>query len=74
MRKRYIDSLTRRTVLVHTKSGKSFKGVLSETYIDCIVLVLTKLYVEDRETLIDGEVGIQRQDIDFFQVITEPVV
>lgn len=66
----WIDKLTRETVIVHCKhDGPSFKGILSATHSDCVVLSDALLLEADRQALTDGEVVVLRENVSFLQVI-----
>lgn len=66
---RWIDRLTRRTVVVHTTNGMSVRGVLVGAYRDCLVLShATFLGVETAEQ-IDGEAVIPRDRVAWLQTL-----
>lgn len=57
--------LVRRTVVVHTKDGRSFVGVLGALYPDDIVLLHARM-LPDGST-IQGDVVLPRGNISFVQ-------
>lgn len=67
----WIDSLTLATVTVHLKSGShSFKGILAAVHADCLVMRDVVVLEPDSRVLLDGEVTIPRENVDFMQVIS----
>lgn len=61
-----------RTVIVNLKSGTAFRGVVWRRRGPFVVLRKTELLRQTEQshsTLLDGEVLVQRADIDFIQVI-----
>lgn len=56
-------------VIVNTKSGKDFRGVVWRKTRDCIVLKHTEWLTPDGPKPIDGEVIIFVPEIDFIQVV-----
>ena len=60
----------RRRVIVNTKTERSFRGVLWRTSWGYLVLRNAELLKSSGETLpIDGEVVIERANVDFVQVL-----
>lgn len=58
----------KRSVVVNTKSGRAFRGVLWAKRGPLLVLKNATLIEAGMTTQVDGEVLIQRIDIDFIQV------
>lgn len=59
----------RTRVVVSLKSGKGFRGVLAEISEDLMILRNAELVDEsEHRTQVDGEVFIERVDVDFVQV------
>ena len=56
-------------VIVNTKSGKDFRGVVWKKTKDCMVLKNTEWLSVDGVKKIDGEVIIFIAEIDFVQVV-----
>jgi hypothetical protein len=65
----WLDALTLSTVIVHTKSGSSIKGLKAAVYDDCIVLRDAVLLEPEAQVLLDGDVPIPRENVDFMQLI-----
>ena len=60
-----------KTVIINTKTGKAFRGVLSSTWFGLIVLKKAEMLRPGGETMpIVGEVVLYKADVDFIQVIT----
>jgi small nuclear ribonucleoprotein (snRNP)-like protein len=66
---RWINRLTRRTVVVHTRDGQSLRGVLVGAYRDCLVLSHAVYLAGEGEVNVDGEVAVPRQTVGWLQVI-----
>lgn len=60
----------RRTVLLHTRDGQSFRGVLTHAYEDCAVLEHVETYDGDRPVKVGGEVVVACENISWFQTVT----
>ena len=61
---------TLRRVIVNTKTGKAFRGVLWRKRWGYLVLRDAQMLKPRGETVpIDGEVVIERQNVDFMQVL-----
>lgn len=59
-----------RTVIVNTNTGRAFRGVLWRKRWRYLVLRNTELLKDNREAVpVDGEVIIERGNIDFIQVV-----
>jgi hypothetical protein len=67
---RWIDQLTKRTVVAHLRDGVSVRGVLFAAYKDCFVLV-SAVYLSPSgdQTAVDGEVVIPRESVSWIQAI-----
>jgi small nuclear ribonucleoprotein (snRNP)-like protein len=60
-----------KTVIVNTKTDRAFRGVLWQKRGDYLVLRDAELLKGKGETVhIDGEVVIERQNVDFLQVVS----
>lgn len=66
---RWIDRLTRRSVVVHTRDGASLKGVLVGSYRDCLVLAHVRYLAGEGEASVDGEAVVPRETVGWIQVI-----
>jgi hypothetical protein len=75
MRVRWIDRLTRATVVVHLTTGTSIRGVLLGAYRDSLVLGhATYLGTMDGERVdapIDGEAIVPREQVAWMQALKE---
>ena len=59
-----------KTVIVNTKNGKAFRGVIWSSWFGLIVLKNAEMLRPGGEAVpVDGEVVIYKQDVDFIQVI-----
>ena len=68
-RRRYgLRSLLRRTVVVHTQDGKSFRGVLVGEHVDCLVLEQAELL--DEKMTVGGRTVLLRPNISWAQDVT----
>lgn len=56
-------------VIVNTKQGKDFRGVIWKKTRDCLVLKDTEWLTPDGPKKIDGEVIVFIADVDFIQVL-----
>lgn len=65
----WLDGLTLSTVIVHTKSGESIKGVKSAVHDDCIVLREAFMLGIEGQTALGGDVPIPRENVAFMQVV-----
>lgn len=62
--------LLKRTVIVHTLSGQSLRGVLEGVYRDCVVL--RHVHHLDEKADLQGELVIPRDRVDFYQTVEVP--
>lgn len=61
---------TKRRVIVNTKTDRAFRGVLWQKRSDYLVLRNAEMLKAKGETVpLDGEVVIERSNVDFIQVI-----
>lgn len=67
----WLEELTLRTVIVHTRTDRSFKGVLAAVHADGLVLRDAQL-VGESEDVLDGSIFILRPNVDFMQVLGGP--
>jgi small nuclear ribonucleoprotein (snRNP)-like protein len=69
-RRPYLSDLEAETVIVHTKDDRSIRGVMVAAHSDAIVL-RQAAYLMDESTTVsaDGEIGIPRENIAFYQRI-----
>lgn len=68
MRRSYRDFLAR-TLIVNLKTGHAFRGVLWSESRDLLVLRNAQLHAHGDTTAVDGEVVIERANIDFIQAV-----
>jgi len=61
---------TKRTVIVNTKTQLAFRGVLWARRADYLVLRNAELIQPGGQTDIDGEIVIERANVDFLQVMS----
>lgn len=60
-----------RTVLVNTKSGNTFRGVLFAQRRRYLVLKQAQMLRRDKEPMaVDGEVIVPAENVDFLQVVS----
>jgi hypothetical protein len=60
-----------KTILVTTKTDRTFRGVLRKRRRDCLILCQVQMLKGAGEaTEIAGEVIIERANVDFLQVVT----
>lgn len=65
-------TVVRRRVLVNTKTNKTFAGVLWAKRGSLLIIKSATLLQEGVEPAkVDGEVVIERSNVDFLQVLTE---
>lgn len=63
----YLKRMELETVAVHTKEGRSFRGVLKAVYKDAVVLSSAYLLVEAGGSHEVGEVVVPRDNLAFLQ-------
>lgn len=68
-RVRWIDRLTRRTVVVHMTTGASVRGVLAGAYRDCLVLDHAAYLASEAIERVDGEIIVPRERVAWLQVL-----
>lgn len=68
---RWIDRLRFHTVVIHTTTQSSLRGVLTGTYKDSLVLSHAEFLVGDTTTTIDGEVIVPRERVAWIQTLTQ---
>jgi small nuclear ribonucleoprotein (snRNP)-like protein len=66
--RRGLRRFLRRTMVVHTKDGRSFRGILVGEHADCIVLSHARLL--DADVALGGEPVILRENISWCQDVT----
>lgn len=66
MRRRFAR-LERRKVLLHTRDGRSFQGVLAHVYHDCVCLAHVTTWTGPDPVVLGGEVVVGCENISFFQ-------
>lgn len=65
---RWLDKQLRETVIVHTTSKESMRGVLVGAYRDCLVLAHAYyLHADSAPTEIDGEAIVPREQVAWVQ-------
>lgn len=67
---KWLDQITRRTVVVHMTTGQSIRGVLVGVYVDSIVLQHCSLLGETMQS-IDGEIVVPRASVGWLQTLRE---
>ena len=67
---RWINQLRFHTVVVHTTTQSSMRGVLTGTYKDSLVISHAEFLAGDTTTSIDGEVVIPRDKVAWIQTLT----
>jgi hypothetical protein len=65
-----IRRLERRTVMVHTKDGRSFRGVLVGVYRDSITLAHSATWSGRDQVALEGEAHVPRENISFLQTLS----
>lgn len=66
----WLDGLTLDTVIVHLKTGVSIKGLKRTVYDDALVLSDARvLEDEGMSSMLNGEIAIPRENVDFMQVV-----
>lgn len=68
--RRIYKALIADRVIVNLRSGKAFGGIVWEEHHDLLVLRDVRLLESDREVLLDGEVVLDRAQIEFIQRVT----
>lgn len=68
-RVRWIDRLTRRSVVVHTRDGASMRGILVAAHRDCLVLAHVRYLAGEGEVTVDGEAVVPRDTVAWLQVM-----
>lgn len=66
---RWINQLRFLTVIVHTTTSQSLRGVMTGTYKDCIVLEHAEFLSGDTTATIDGEVIVPRERVAWIQTL-----
>ena len=61
--------MMKREVIVHTQSGRSFRGVLWRRYGPWIVLRQASLITGNDTADLEGDVWVDRRNLDFMQVV-----
>lgn len=64
---RWLNRLVRQTVVIHTTTGTSLRGVLIGVYQDCVVLHHATFLGSDTTQDVDGEVVIPREQVGWLQ-------
>lgn len=64
-----IRGLRRRTVVIHTRDDQSIRGILIETYRDCLVLCEPQYLGEAKPAELKGNAVIPRENVAFLQVV-----
>lgn len=62
--------MTRRTVIVNLKTSKAFRGVLWKERGGILVLRQADLHEKGTVVTVDGEVVLERSNVDFVQLVT----
>lgn len=65
----WFDELTRETVIVNTKAGTAFKGIVAAVYADAVVLRDFVDLGSDERVVVAGPLGIPRENVDCVQQI-----
>lgn len=69
--RRWIDSLTRRTVVVHLTAGESIRGILVGVYTDSLVLDHAAFLASDSVSPVDGSIVIPRGSVSWMQTLED---
>ena len=64
---RWLNRLVRDTIVVHTTTGASLRGVLVGVYSDCVVLSHGTFLGGDTNETVDGNVVIPRDKVGWIQ-------
>jgi hypothetical protein len=72
LKRRLFRSKLRRSVIVHTKDGKSIRGLLTQEFADGLVLALPEFLNETDPIDLGGELLVHASNISITQVL--PVV
>lgn len=67
MRMSWRRNVVRRRVIINLKSGLAFRGILWNQAGDLLVLRQAEILKEDRALQVDGEVIIERGEVEFIQ-------
>jgi hypothetical protein len=67
----WLDALTLETVIVHTRTGASIKGLRAAVHDDCIVLREAMVLEPESQVLVDGELVVPRENVDFMQLVSD---
>lgn len=65
----WLHRLVRETVVIHTGTGASLRGVVVGVYRDCVVLQHARYLTSDTTEDVDGEVVIPRGNVAWMQRI-----
>ena len=71
MARRWIKSLTARTVLVHTRDSRTLRGALVGVHDDCLVLDHAAYVIDDTTTDLAGRAVVPRENVSFVQELIE---
>lgn len=63
-----LAALERKTVLVHTKDGQSFRGAM-RAWDDCVSLANAATWNGEQEVSLEGEAWIPLSNISWFQTL-----
>ncbi len=65
----WLAALTLETVIVHTTSGPSVKGLKAAVHDDCIVLRDAVLLEDTGVAVLDGDIAVPREQVAFMQLV-----
>jgi hypothetical protein len=69
-RRPYLSDLEAETVVIHTRDDRSIRGVLIAAHSDALVLRQAAYLTDDGVAVnVDGDVGVPRENIAFYQRI-----
>lgn len=63
----HFRSLRRSTIVLHTRDGQSFRGVLVGDYRDCVVLANAVLLADEGVADLAGSIGVPRSNVAWWQ-------
>lgn len=73
MARRWIEKMTRRSVVVHLRDGASIRGVLVEAHGDCLVLTAAEVLATgpgEGPVPADGRAVLPREGVSWIQDLT----
>ena len=71
-KRRGLQANLRRTVIAHTRDGKSIRGILAQEYRDSVVLAQPEYLNETNPIDLGGEVLILLANVSIVQIVSVP--